>query len=105
MNFRQEVEHLLEAVELSEQKDEILRIAVEMAGGDEFTEKKKTAYIDLLAIDREIPGLGLHNVSERTEDGSLSKCYNVEDRPIFRGIQYVYMHLSFNNLKSGLREL
>ena len=93
MNFRQEVEHLLEAVDLSEQKDEILRIAVEIEGAVEFIEKKKDAYVDLLAIDRQIPGLGLHNVSERTEDGWLSGCYNVEDRPIFRGIQYVEAHL------------
>ena len=93
MNFRQEVEYLLEAVDLSKQKDEILRIAVEMEGAREFIEKKMTAYIDLLTIDSQIPGLGLHNVNVQSENGSLSGCYNLEDRPIFRGIQYVEAHL------------
>lgn len=47
----------------------------------------------LIELDRQIPDLGQHNVNERTANGGLTGVYRVEDRPIFRGIQYVGMRL------------
>ena len=90
--IRKETKYLLDAVGLTDLEDEILRIADEMAGA-EFFYQRESAYNDLLKIDSVIPGLGLHNVDEETEGGWSTGVYRIEDRPIFRGIQYVGQHL------------
>lgn len=92
MKIRKETKHLLDAVQLAGQQDEIVRIAAEMASV-EFIYQRESAYNDLVKTDSRIPGLGLHNVNEQTDDGWWVGVYRVEDRPIFRGIQYVGQHL------------
>lgn len=92
MKIRKETKRLLDAVGLADWKDEIVRIADEMAGV-EFIYQRESAYNDLVKLDSSIPGLGLHNVNEQTDDGWWVGVYRVEDRPIFRGIQYVGQHL------------
>ena len=88
-----DVQDLLAKVGLADLESTILRIAAET-----YTDPTN-ANLSLTVIDATIPGLGLHNVNERAENGALSGVYQSEDRPIFRGIQYVGMHLSFNNLE------
>lgn len=51
----------------------------------------------LLQLDRQIPGLGQHNVNELAPHGGLTGVYRIEHRAIFRGIQYVGMHLGTVN--------
>ena len=92
MEIRKETKHLLSTVGLGDLRDEILRIADEMVGV-EFIYQRESAYDALVKIDCGIPGLGLHNVNEQTEDGWWIGVYRIEDRPIFRGIQYVGQHL------------
>jgi len=92
MKIRKETRHLLDSVRLVDLQDEILRIADEMVGV-EFIYQRESAYDALVKLDSGIPGLGLHNVNEQTEDGWWIGVYRVEDRPIFRGIQYVGQHL------------
>ena len=60
---------------------------------ERLTSDDVSAIEDLTAIDRAIPGLGFVNVNERTSTGSLVGVYQLCDRPIFRGIQYVGMDL------------
>ena len=50
-------------------------------------------YWDLTLIDETIPGLGQHNINERTGRGTVTAVARIEDRPIFRPIQYVGMFL------------
>ena len=92
MKIRKETKHLLDAVGLADRQDEIVRIADEMAGV-EFIYQRESAYNDLVKLDSGIPGLGLHNVNEMGEGGWWTGVYRIEDRPIFRGIQYVEAHL------------
>ena len=92
MQFRPEPEHLLKAVQLIQHRDEILRIAVEMQNVDSVDERE-SAYRALVKLDSQIQGLGLHNVDEETHRGWYTGVYRIEDRPIFRGIQYVEAHL------------
>ena len=96
MQFRPETERLLEAVQLTEHRDKILRIADEMQSV-EFIYERETAYNDLVKIDSQIQGLGLHNVNEETQGWWYTGVYQIEDRPIFRGIQYIGSHMG--NLK------
>ena len=92
LRVRYETKHLLGAVQLADLQNEILRIATEMANV-EFIYQRKPAYDDLVKMDSGIPGLGLHNVNEIQEGGWGTGIYRIEDRPIFRGIQYVEAHL------------
>ena len=93
MQFRPEVAHLLATVQLNDQQSEILRIAVELEEAKTPYERM-APYADLVKIDNEIPGLGLHNVSEKSEHGCYTGVYQLAHRPIFRGIQYVGSHLN-----------
>ena len=47
-----------------------------------------------MLIDETIPGLSQHNINERTRRGTVTAVARIEDRPIFRPIQYVgrYLH-------------
>ena len=97
--FRTEVEAILQMVGLDGYKSEILRISgklvIDPHGG----------CLDLMTIDRTIPGLGIHNVNERTDGGALTGIYRIQDRPIFRGIQYVHMYLEINYLEWSARRI
>lgn len=86
--LRPEIKQILGMVGLVNKETEILSIAtrIEVDGG--------AAYTDLIEIDKTIPGLGLHNVNEVTPGGRTLGVYNLDDRSIFRGIQYVGEHLS-----------
>jgi len=53
----------------------------------------------LLELDSTIPGLGQHNVDVQATDGHWTGAYRVQDRPIFRGIQYVGARLEMRNLE------
>ena len=93
MALRDETRHLLGAVRLARLEGEIVRIATEMVSV-ELIYQRESAYNDLVKIDSEIPGLGLHNVNELGEGGWPTGVYRIEDRPLFRGIQFVGSYLS-----------
>ena len=86
-DMREEVQHILELVGLSKHIPALCCIAERLVSGD------LSSIDDLTAIDRTIPGLGFQDINERTLAGSLSGVYQISDRPIFRGIQYVGMNL------------
>ena len=92
-DLRPEAAHILELVGLSQHVGEICRIGERLAMGD------KSVIEDLIAIDRKIPGLGFVDVNERNSSGSSIGVYELSDRPIFRGIQYVGMHLGMNDIE------
>ena len=84
---------MLERVGLSDYYSEILRIGiVALDDGD-------SALRDLTQIDKTIPGLGRHNINEKTEGGSVIAVARIEDRAIFRPIQYVGSHLRRGSLE------
>lgn len=89
--MRPEIEKLMLLVGIESWRDKIELIAHELSS--EF-DKAMTV---LLELDSKIPGLGQHNVNKQAADGHWTGVYRVEDRPIFRGIQYVGMHLDTNN--------
>ena len=91
--LRPQIEYLIRSTDLSDHIPTILKI------GEGFPTNKKDSYYNLIKIDRTIPGLGLHNVGERAADGLCTGIYNIADRPLFRGIQYVEMHLSSHPLE------
>ena len=91
--LRPEVAHILELVGLPQHIPDICNIAERLALGD------KSVIDDLTVIDRTIPGLGFVDINERTPSGSYTGVYQSSDRPIFRGIQYVGMHLGMNNIE------
>ena len=91
--LRPEVAHILELVGLPQHIPDICKIAERLALGD------KSVIDDLTVIDRTIPGLGFVDINERTPSGSYTGVYQGSDRPIFRGIQYVGMHLGMNNIE------
>ena len=88
LSIRPEVEELLRLTGIQDWDSKCSQIAYDLQG--DFGRALK----NLLELDRSIPGLGQHNVNERALDGHLTGVYNHEDRPIFRGIQYVGMHLN-----------
>ena len=88
--LRPEVKHILEVVGLSKHIPEIRGIA------ERLTESDYSTIDELTVIDRTIPGLGFMDVNELSPDGRLIGVYETPDRPIFRGIQYVGMHLGMN---------
>jgi hypothetical protein len=62
-------------------------------------------YDKLVNLDREIGGVGLHNVQHPVNGNEMSGNYRIEFRPQFRPIQYVYMHLTFDDLASTSRDI
>lgn len=89
--MRQEIEELIRLVSIESWRDQIDLIAHELPR--DF-DRAMTA---LLELDSKIPGLGQHNVNKQAADGHWTGVYRIEDRPIFRGIQYVGMHLDTEN--------
>ena len=85
--LRPEIYQIFERVGLGPHHSEILRIGT-VAAND-----RDSALRDLTFIDRTISGLGQHNINERMEGGGVGSVARIEDRPIFRPIQYVGMYL------------
>jgi hypothetical protein len=56
-------------------------------------------------LDKSIGGIGIHNVNVRTKDGHLTGRYDIEDRPTYRPIQYVYADLCFPDLEWRTRSI
>ena len=56
-----------------------------------------SGYKQLVAIDQNIGGVGLHNVNTKEGD-VLSGAYHIQFRGLFRPIQYVYQRLSEDGL-------
>lgn len=91
--LRPEIGLILRTVGLFSHHSEILRIGtVALSDGE-------SALRDLKPIDETIPGLGLHNINENTEGGGVTAVARIEDRPIFRPIQYVGSHLRHLSLE------
>ena len=91
--LRPEIYQILCTVGLVSHYSEVLRIgAVAVSDGE-------SALRDLLLIDETIPGLGQHNINEETEGGAIIAVARIEDRPIFRPIQYVGSHLLHRSLE------
>ena len=97
--LRPTVEELLSLVGLACYKSKLQSIAVRLA------EDRGTAVQDLVVLDTTIPGLGLHNVNEPTPVGGYTGVYSLQDRPIFRGIQYVGMYLSLGPIEWLSRDI
>lgn len=81
--MRPEIEELLRLAGIQAWSGRIKQISAELT--TDFT----TGFTHLLELDRLIPGLGQHNINEEDSDGQLIGVYCIQDRPIFRGIQYV----------------
>jgi hypothetical protein len=63
-----------------------------------------TGYEWLTAIDKIVGGVGLHNVNRHEKNG-LTGTYNVEYRPLFRPIQYVFMYIFNGDLIWNARRI
>jgi len=62
-------------------------------------------YYDLIEVDKNISGVGLHNVHRPVGNNEMSGNYRIEFRPQFRPIQYVYQKLSYDNLEWTARDI
>ena len=91
--LRPEIYQIFRTVGLASHHSEVLRIGAAAVGD------RKSALRDLMLIDETIPGLGQHNINEKMEDGSVVAVARIEDRPIFRPIQYVGSHLESDPLE------
>lgn len=89
--MRPEIEELMQLVGIESWRDQIYLIARELPRDFD------RAMMALIELDSKIPGLGQHNVNKQTADGHWTGVYCIEDRPIFRSIQYVGMHLGTEN--------
>lgn len=91
--LRPEIYQIFQRAGLASHHSEVLRIgAVAVRDGE-------SALRDLMLIDETIPGLGQHNINEITESGAATAVARIEDRPIFRPIQYVSSHLQHLSLE------
>ena len=91
--LRPEIHRMFRTVGLASHHSEILRIgAVAVSDGE-------SALRALILIDETIPGLGQHNINEETEGGAITAVARIEDRPIFRPIQYVGSYLQHRSLE------
>ena len=91
--LRPEIHQIFRMVGLASHHSEVLRIgAVAVSDGE-------SALWDLMPIDETIPGLGQHNINEETEGGAIAAVARIEDRPIFRPIQYVSSYLQHRSLE------
>ena len=85
--LRPEIHQIFQRAGLASHHSEILRIGAVAVSDGEY------ALRDLLLIDETIPGLGQHNINERTGMETVTAVARIGDRPIFRPIQYVGMFL------------
>ena len=92
-HMQTEIFQIFRTVGLAPHHSEILRIgAVAVSDG-------VSALRDLTVIDETIPGLGQHNINEKTGRGSVTAVARIEDRAIFRPIQYVGSYLQHRSLE------
>ena len=91
--LRPEIHQLFQRAGLASHHTAVLRIATAAVSDGE------SAFKDVILIDETIPGLGQHNINERTDGGLVTAVSRIEDRPIFRPIQYVGMHLQLRSLE------
>ena len=91
--LRPEIYRIFQRAGLASHHSEVLRIAAVAIDDGE------SALRDLMLIDETIPGLGQHNINERTSGGGLTGVYSIRDRPIFRPIQYVGSYLQHLSLE------
>ncbi len=91
--LRPEIHQIFRTVDLASHCPEILRI------GNAAVSDGESALRDLMLIDETIPGLGQHNINEITEGGSVTAVARIEDRAIFRPIQYVGSYLEHSPLE------
>ena len=89
--MRKEIDTLLQLTDILSWRDNIEAI------GHDLSLDFDKAFDNLLELDRRIPGLGQHNINKKIAEGHFTGVYCIEDRPIFRGIQYVGMHLDTQN--------
>lgn len=75
-----EIQSLLQRLGLESHVDEIMRIATQAELHPE------SALGSVQRMDQNIPGLGLHNIDARDENGKRQSPYMLADRPIFRPI-------------------
>ena len=92
-DMRPEIHQIFLSVGLSSHYSEVLRLGT-IAETD-----GETALQDLILIDETIPGLGQHNINENGEGGGTTAVARIEDRPIFRPIQYVGNYLRHGSLE------
>ena len=97
--LRPEIHRIFQRAGLAPNHSEIIRI------GAVFVSDKESALRGLMLIDETIPGLGQHNINERTGKGAVTAVARIEDRDIFRPIQYVGMHLEGHPIEWLTREI
>ena len=85
--LKPEICRIFQRADLASHHSEILRIGTVAVSDGE------SALRDSMLIDETIPGLGQHNINEKTGRGSVIAVARIEDRAIFRPIQYVGMYL------------
>ena len=86
-SLRPEILRIFRTVGLASHHSQVLRI------GNAAVNDGESALRDLMLIDETIAGLGQHNINENTRRGTVTAVARIEDRPIFRPIQYVGMYL------------
>ena len=92
-SLRPEILRIFRTVGLASHHSEVLRI------GNAAVSDGESALRDLMLIDETIAGLGQHNINENTRRGTVTAVARIEDRPIFRPIQYVGMYLCHASLE------
>ena len=92
--MRPEIKRIVRMVGLADQEATIIRVGAQVEEGSPLP------FELLLPIDQAIPGVGIHNVDEVS-----SGVYRIEDRPIFRPIQYVYSHLNTRDIEWFTRDI
>ncbi len=101
VRFRSEIQRLLEMVGLAQYQSEIQRIATQLLAA-QSSDERYPAFRDLVVIDKTIPGLGLHNIDEKILH---NREISIKYRAIFRGIQYVEMHIGSVSLEWLARDI
>ena len=91
--LRPEICQIFQRAGLASHHSEVLRIGTVAVSDGE------SALRDLMLIDETIPGLGQHNINEITGSGTVTAVARIEDRPIFRPIQYVGSYLQHLSLE------
>ena len=91
--LRPEIYQIFQRAGLASHHSEVLRIgAVAVSDGE-------SALRALMLIDETIPGLGQHNINEKTGRGTVRAVASIDDRAIFRPIQYVGSYLHHGSLE------
>ena len=92
-DFRPEVHRIFRTIGLTTHESEILRISsVAVSDGE-------SALQGIEAIDRAIPGVGVHNIYRPSDEGRSEVVTKIEDRGIFRPIQYIQGFITNRSLE------